>query len=454
VTPRSDSARGGGWELFTDDQLIERFSGATLQLHHPAARETVFQFDAPWERPLPGYETILNADGEYRMYYRGWTDPPDDATQVTAVAVSGDGIRWERPQLGLHEWNGSRANNIVWQGAYSHSFTPFLDTRPGTPATERFKALSAPTRRSGAPLGIATFASADGFRWRPLSTGPVIIDGRFDSQNLAFWDPWEGQYVAYYRDFIGGWPGGIRAIKRALSPDFEHWTVGEWLDYGDAPAEHLYTSAVTPYARANRLYLSFPRRFVPERKALADYPLPGVSDGVFMSSRDGQRWERRFMEAFLRPGLDRLNWSDRSNTVAWGMIETAPDELSLYWTEHQRSPSVSIRRGTVRMDGFVSLAAGYGGGEAVTVPLRSSGGELALNYSTSAVGSVRVEVQSSDGRAIEGHSLDDCIELFGDSCEGTVRWAGGTSVPQHEQGLRLRFMLRDADVYGFRLVQA
>ena len=51
----------------------------------------------------------------------------------------------------------------------------------------------------------------------------------------------------------------------------------------------------------------------------------GVSDGIFMSSRDGLHFDRRFREAFIRPGLDRLNWMHRSNMTAWGLLATAPD---------------------------------------------------------------------------------------------------------------------------------
>jgi hypothetical protein len=446
-------AIGPRWELFVDDWLIDRFAGAALRLHAPVPRDVVFRWDAPWEGPACGYVTLLEDDHEYRMYYRASANTKPDEAQRTAVAVSRDGRHWERPHVGHVEWQGSSANNLVWAGGLSHNFTPVVDTNPHAPARERFKALAGlstpghPTM----PRGLVALTSPDGYRWQQLSASPVLADGLFDSQNVAFWDPWEGRYAAFYRDFVGGHPGGVRGIKRATSPDFVHWTPGDWLEYGDAPLEHLYTNAVTPYSRANRLYLAFPRRFFPQRKALPEHPVPGVSDGVFMSSRDGRHWDRRFMEAFLRPGLDEGNWTSRSNTIAWGLIQTEPSEWSLYWSEHQALPTLRLRRATVRLDGFASLAAGYAGGEAVTHPLAFAGNDLVLNYATSAAGSVRLELQEADGTPIPGYTLEESPQLYGDSVAHVFRWRDKKSVAAVAgQHVRLRLVLCDADVYALR----
>jgi hypothetical protein len=446
-------AVGSRWELFVDDWLIERFDGAELRLHAPEPREAVFRFEAPWEGPACAYVTLLEHEQQYRMYYRASANTKPDEAQLTAVAISHDGLQWERPILGHIEWQGSTANNVVWAGGLSHNFTPVVDASPHVSAAERFKALAGlstpghPTM----PRGLVALASPDGYRWRRVSAAPVLSDGLFDSQNVAFWDPWEGQYVAYYRDFVGGHPGGIRGIKRAASPDFVHWAAGEWLEYGNAPLEHLYTNTVTPYPRANRLYLAFPRRFFPERKALPEHPVSGVSDAVFMSSRDGRRWDRRFMEAFLRPGLDQENWTSRSNTIAWGLVQTGPSEMSLYWSEHQALPTLRLRRGTVRLDGFASLSAGYAGGEAVTHPLAFAGDDLVLNYATSAAGSVRIELQEADGTPIPGYRLEESPDVYGDSIEHVFRWRDGVSVKEIAgRPVRLRLVLRDADVYALR----
>jgi hypothetical protein len=87
----------------------------------------------------------------------------------------------------------------------------------------------------------------------------------------------------------------------------------------------------------------------------------------------------------------------------------------------------------------------------VTKPLTFSGRELVLNYSTSAAGSVRVEVQSSDGKALPGFSLSDGRPLVGDKIEGVVSWLQGSDVGGLSgKPVRLRFALNDADLYSMR----
>ena len=168
-----------------------------------------------------------------------------------------------------------------------------------------------------------------------------------------------------------------------------------------------------------------------------------------MSSRDGLHWDRRFMEAFLRPGRDRENWTERNNHIAWGVVPTAPDEISIYWVEHYRHPTCRIRRGTLRMDGFVSVNASYAGGEFTTKPFTFEGKELAINYATSAVGSVQVEIQHPDGQPITGYELTD--EIYGDKIEHVVSWKAGSDVNRLAgQSIRLRFVLKDADLYAMQ----
>ena len=123
----------------------------------------------------------------------------------------------------------------------------------------------------------------------------------------------------------------------------------------------------------------------------------------------------------------------------------------MYCQEHGRLPTAHLRRYTLRTDGFVSVQAGFEGGEFLTQPLVFEGGELEMNYSTSAVGSVQVEIQDAEGRAIPGYGLDECPEKFGDEIEGTMGWNAGSGVGNLAgRPVRLRFALKDADMYAFR----
>lgn len=319
---------GSRWELFVDHHLLERRAGAVLRLHPPVPRDIAFAFDAPWEGPHSGYVTLLAVDGEYRMYYRGWALPLNEYPQCTGMAVSRDGISWERPALGHIGWPRAPANNIVWSGDRSHNFTPFIDLNPAS--AQRFKAISSVRIKAPPewPRGLMTYASADGIHWSETAPEPVITSGKFDSQNLAFWDVNQRRYVAYYRDVVPG-PDGkpVRAVRRATSEDFVSWTTGQLLDFENKPPQHLYTNVVTPYPRANRLYLAFPKRYILGRGVYTTREFPearletGLTDGLFMSSRDGHHWDETFREAFLRPGRDQRNWTDRSNEMAWGMVD-------------------------------------------------------------------------------------------------------------------------------------
>ena len=196
----------------------------------------------------------------------------------------------------------------------------------------------------------------------------------------------------------------------------------------------------------------FPARFVPEREPVPDWEYgPGVNDIVFMSSRDGIHFDRSFMEAFVRPGLDEGNWHERGIYMERGILQTSPEELSLYSMANWRMPSVHIRRFSVRTDGFVSVRAGYVEGEFITRPLIFTGDSLKLNFSTSAVGCVRVEIQDVEGRPQPGFTLDACSEIFGDAIDGTVKWeSGGNLRSLVGQPVRLRFTLKDADLFAFR----
>ena len=104
-----------------------------------------------------------------------------------------------RPELGLVEFQGSKKNNIILSGQVSNTFVPFKDTNPSTKPGERYKALAALSD----PTGLYAFASPDGIHWRKMSDAPVITRGKFDSQNVAFWDGARRRYRAYYREMRG-----------------------------------------------------------------------------------------------------------------------------------------------------------------------------------------------------------------------------------------------------------
>jgi len=448
---------GSRLELFVDDYLIETISGARRTLNQPTPRELVMVHDEPWEGNISACHTVFQDGDLYRMYYRGAQYDLDDEKivhQVTCYAESRDGIHWSKPDLGLAEFQGSKKNNIILSvedskrtGQSGHNFAPFKDANPACKPDEKYKAV-------GGLSGMYAFKSPDGLRWSPMVPDRVVTKGAFDSQNLAFWDSVRGRYVEYHR----GFRNGVRDVMTSTSPDFLHWSEPVWLEFPGAPIEHVYTTQIAPYYRAPHVFMGFPKRFTPSRRAV-EHRYPGVSDGIFMTSRDGLRF-KRWGEAFIRPGPQQDRWVPRNNLTAWGMLVTksdipgAPDELSLYSTEHyyfNETDGTRLRRFTIRIDGFVSVWAPLAGGELLTKPILFGGKELAVNFSTSAAGSLRVEIQTAGGEPIEGFTLADCEEIFGDQLERIVSWKGGSDVgPLAGRPVRLRFVLKDADLYSLR----
>ena len=184
-----------------------------------------------------------------------------------------------------------------------------------------------------------------------------------------------------------------------------------------------------------------------------------VSEALFMASRDGVLF-KRWNEAFLPPGLEHPgSWAYGNQYIGWQMLEThsaiagAPDELSLYATENYwlGAKGSELRRYSLRMDGFVSVQAPMSGGEIVTKPVRFQGKHLALNFGTSAAGSIRVEIQDAEGHALPGFTLEDCPPLFGNTLERAVTWNQGADVGTVAgKAVRLRFEIKDGDLYSFQ----
>ena len=87
----------------------------------------------------------------------------------------------------------------------------------------------------------------------------------------------------------------------------------------------------------------------------------------------------------------------------------------------------------------------------VTKPFRFSGKELVINFATSAAGSLRVELQIESGQAVPGFSLEEAVEAVGDEIERVVSWKPGSDVSKLAgQVVRLRFVMKDADLYSLR----
>lgn len=133
-----------------------------------------------------------------------------------------------------------------------------------------------------------------------------------------------------------------------------------------------------------------------------------------MSTRGGNQYDRRFMEASIRPGPTLQDWVARDSTPALGVVQGNERELYLYRMSHYGQDSSHLTRYSLRTDGFVALSADYEGGTVYTKPFTFSGNELTVNYASSAAGEARFEIQDEAGRPIPGFDLDQCLPIFGD----------------------------------------
>ncbi len=439
---------GSRRELFVDKLLVGELKNVTLKLHTPQLMKPV----SP-PRPHGHYATILKAKDKFQFYYRG-DDKPNNhwkkgweqyhEGEVTLYAESKDAIHWTLPKLGLYPDHPTfPKGNVVLRDQFlvNHNFTPFIDTKPGVSAEEKYKGLGGlayqphkehqEVRKRRGPGGLIAYTSPDGIHWKKLQKKPVIPEewGKyFDSQNYAFWSDSEQAYVCYFRRFVKGY----RGIARTTSKDFINWTPYVQMK-ANLPGEHLYTPCTQPYYRAPHIYLALPTRYMSKRGSATDI--------LFMSTRGGSSYDRTFTQSFIRPGIGKSGWANRANYAAIGIHQTSDTEMSIFLTHG--------RRYTLRIDGVASVNAPLAGGELITKPLQFKGSELEINYSTSAAGRVRVELQDENGTAFKGFSLEDCDPIYGDHISRIVKWKGKTDVSQQAgKPVKIRFEMEDADLYS------
>ena len=175
------------------------------------------------------------------------------------------------------------------------------------------------------------------------------------------------------------------------------------------------------------------------------------SDAILMSTRGGSSYERKFLESFIRPETGLENWVSRSNYPALNVVQTGPTEMSVYLNEDYAQNSAHLNRYSMRLDGFASLRAPYAGGEVLTKLFTFIGQELEINYSTSAAGEIRVEIQDERGKPLTGYTLEDSQVIIGNEIKRIVAWRGRESVKSlASRPIRLRIFLKDADLYSLK----
>jgi hypothetical protein len=496
---------GGHRQVFIDKAFLAESRDVELVIHPPRkSGEMSVKPEGAWERGGIGpYSSVLWADGTYHMWYHAMDTVQWDTGHgrgSICYARSKDGIHWEKPDVGLIEYEGDPKNNIVMgHGATGVRLGQdggmvFLD--PNAPEGERFRMVV----RFGAPVksgqALHIFSSGDGIHWELTHPSAVVSrqeeHSHLDSQNVIFWDDQLRKYVTYVRynrperrgrarsisrgesDHLGDFPA-VQDMPVVFQPD-EHD-----LKEDDLPAVDFYMSAAVKYPWAQNAYFMFPTAYYHYTGRLPEFRKEGPAnagplDSQFGASRDGLHWERYDRQPFVPLGMKgEFDWG--CARVIWGLVpDVAGREMYIYyragdwlhgWDRDERNKRILTEHGlgatqniacisrlVSRRDGFTSIRGAYTGGEFTTPPLVFDGGMLVLNVDTSATGLVRVGILDESGKPIDGFTAEQCdLVHTANEIHRPVSWQGNRDVSKLAgRPVRLRFLLRNADLYAFQFV--
>ena len=445
---------GGRKQLFIDERFFAMNDGVRLAVNPPIDCGPVVVEDTPWDKVrIYGYTSVLQdplGDGVHRMYYY------TAHKYSTGVAFSKDGINWEKPSLGLYEFDGSRDTNLVrvedLEGNQVDLTVVYAFLDPNAPPELRFKAFS----RAGSTHSKPVLCwSQDGLLWK--TDMKILSEAESDQLEMALWDPRIGKYAVYGRacgrsisrtelvrpEDMQGYLLEDAIIRADHFDNYESWLDGpilmskpgienvwkgnyykyrEWdPEFGDSPAftskrewadgVGVYEPGVTVYPYAQDAYICLLPMF---------YYKPNLFEVQLAVSRDGIRW--------LRPG-DRQPWywpplEDEKGIhcmhVGPGLIRNGNEIFHYIGCNTNWHGSVSpedcvldtppdyprkteINRVKLRLDGYMSADAGNRECTFLTPPMVFEGSKLALNVNTSASGHMKVELM--DARTSRGTSL-------------------------------------------------
>lgn len=425
-------------QLFVDSLLVQTQQNLKRTFHPVTkfSKNPLIVPDSPWESKSIIALGRMQRDvssGLWRYWYGAWGKQIGQPT-FECLAESNDGITWLKPRLGLQEFAGSKANNIVREG---RMFGVRFDGADPDPA-RRYKAI---IRDAGFLLGY----SPDGLRWR--TTRPVL-DQAYDATSVS-WDPVEAKWIASCKI----WYQGRRVRGYAESRDFETWTdtaLSLTHDEADGAHDQLYHLAIGRY---ESVYVGLLKIYHTDTDRC---------DIQLAFSRNAKQWSRPDRSAFIPNGRERGSW-DYGNLDQPDGWHVVGDEMWFYYggrsTLHNESPNDgSIGLAKLRLDGFVSLDAGDQPGVLITQPVVLKGRSLFVNADARG-GSLKVEIVDAHNTDASADISDPpvypfhrggCVEISGDSVRHEVRWADVSGFESlREQPVRLKFYLTRARLYAF-----
>jgi hypothetical protein len=445
--------------LLLDDDRIERSWNVkrVLQSVRKYPGNPIMRPETPAEGSgINLYGTVLrDANGLFRMWYQGYA--VGQSAYHALYATSHDGVHWERPNLGLIEYEGNRANNLV---STDMALVNVIEDLRDPDPDRRYKSLYFARMGQLAASRVCVAFSANGLQWNPHPGNPVI-EGSSDTHTLLGWDEEAGCYVAYTRPGIRSVPGSIRVIGRSTSPDFVHWSEPDIVlapDDADPPALEFYGMPVFQHAG---LYIGLPWAYHAYREE-PPVRMEAEVDVQLAFSRDGIRWQRlRDTRPFISRGGAGA-FDARGIYTAKAPVRVG-DEFWFYYggagayhNDGSRRAAYSLGLAKIRIDRFVALEPEGEGDEEgwlETTPFRCEGTRLTLNVH-GAGGYVAVAVLDETGVQIPGYHRIDSVLVDGDGVALPVSWRERASLVELQgRSIRLKFYIHRAKLFAFTVDQ-
>ena len=433
--------------LLLDARIVERAENAKLTLGKvvKSDRNPLMAEDKPWEKRFDNlYANIIydRDDKLYKCWYSPFVvdrsakgmsledrrksryRPPRGRQMAICYATSRDGIVWEKPELGLVEYEGSKRNNIVWRGP--HGAGVFKDPREPDPS-RRYKAFFKSGRMSVA-------FSPDGLHWTDaIPCAGLAVAG--DTHNNALWAPTLGKFVGFTRT----WGRQGRQVARTESDDFLNWTKAEVVLQG---LDRRHQTYAMPVFFHGGVYLGL----------LA--VIRTKEDRVWTElawSPDTLHWHR------VCPGTPLIPNSEKEMAYDWGCIYAAAypifleDEIRIYYGgsdwHHGNWRCGYLCLATLRPDGFAAYEPADADDPAriTTTPIACAGERLKVTADVSPGGAVQVAVLDEKER-----QLAEARQITRTVTDAPLRWNNGFSLAGlGGKRVRLRFLLRRARLYSF-----
>ncbi|MSU64819.1 MAG: hypothetical protein EXS38_01665 [Opitutus sp.] len=442
--------------LLVDDAGIESRRNLVRRVHPGLSLpQPVLQPESPWEgERVYVFGTVrYNPDRKFfEMWYVGLPSRGEVLADTAKVHVTGfkeggatlqlyatskDGKKWDRPNLGLHEFAGSKQNNIIFD---LDSPAVIVDAFEKNPA-HRYKMVGA----SGRNYYSAT--SPDGLTWSYRPAGGTPIFPYSDTITMTQ-DPVSGEFLVYLKkpQIVRGFDRRVVWLSR--SRNFVSWSEPQLVLSPDEiddlwatrPGERteFYNMTVFPHAggfiglpTALRVEYELPRSAVGKGQS----PIAGPIDVEIASSLDGAHWQRSWPRGNVIPHGAPGTFNGGAILGLASSPVSAGKETWVYYTvltTNHGGPMppkrISIARADWRRDGFVSLDAGPESGRLETKPVRLASARLVVNADAQR-GGVRAGIVEADGRVIAGLGLAECEPLQSDSVAGVMRWKSGALPP-------------------------